>query len=116
MTTAYATGVAHERRTRARFIAHGWTVIRAAGSKGVFDLFAAHPTRGRVLVNCKRDRHAVTPTEWHALWHAARIVDAIPLIADMTGPRNALQLWQLTDDRPKGTRADQHLEQWHLLA
>jgi Holliday junction resolvase len=112
--THYTTGVAHEHRTRNRFIAHGWIVIRAAGSKGPFDLLAAKH-RQRVIISCKRNRQAVGPTEWHALWNAAQIVDATPLIADMSGPRNALRLWQLVGDRNPHTRIDTYLEPWHLI-
>jgi len=84
--TQYATGTRFERKTRDDLRPNGYSVIRAAGSKGdsKIDLVAIKP--GQLLfIQCKSDGK-ISPAEWDRLWEVAGWVGAIPLLA-ANGPR-----------------------------
>ena len=87
----YRNGRAFEMRVRDDLTANGYTVIRAAGSKGKIDLFAAKPGQ-RLAIQCKR--HGLLSTsEWNQLIEWAAVFDAIPILA--VGGRNG-RYWHLT--------------------
>lgn len=49
----YIRGRNFEYETKARWEEKGYVVIRAAGSKGAWDLVAIHPDRPTTLIQCK---------------------------------------------------------------
>jgi Holliday junction resolvase len=69
-----------ERQTRAALRAHGWIVVRAAGSLGVADIVALRAGNTPLLVSCKVTGQ-VARAERLALVEAAREGGARPLLA-----------------------------------
>jgi len=69
-----------ERQTRAALEAHGWLVVRAAGSLGVADLVALRWANTPLLVSCKVGGK-IGPAERTALIDAARNSGSRPLMA-----------------------------------
>jgi Holliday junction resolvase len=69
-----------ERQTRDTLIAHGWLIIRAAGSLGPADLVALRAGNTPLLLACKV-RPRIGPAERIALLNAAAAADARPLLA-----------------------------------
>lgn len=98
----YAKGRRYEWKVRDHLAEAGFTVIRAAGSKGdsKIDLIALHPD-GRVLfVQCKMDGKALPPGEWNRLMEVAGWSGALPIAA--MGVK--LELWLLTGERVPRSR------------
>lgn len=84
--TAYATGKRFEDKVRNHLRDNGYTVIRAAGSKGdsKVDLVALKPGQA-LFVQCKAN--GVLPIgEWDRLYEVAGWVGAVPVLAS-NGPR-----------------------------
>lgn len=82
----YAAGTRFERKVRTDLRDNGYTVIRAAGSKGdsKVDLVALKPGQA-LFIQCKAD--GVLPlAEWDRLFQVAAWVDAVPILAG-NGPR-----------------------------
>lgn len=78
----YHAGRRYEWKIRDLLHDHGFTVIRAAGSKGdsKIDLIALHPD-GRVwFVQCKRTGLLGT-AEWNRLYEVASWSGAVPVVA-----------------------------------
>lgn len=91
----YAKGRRYEWKVRDHLHEAGFTVVRAAGSKGdsKIDLIALHPD-GRVLfVQCKKDGF-LPPGEWNRLVEVARWSGALPVVASGGGAH--VGLWLLT--------------------
>lgn len=82
----YAKGTRFERKTRTHLAANGYTVIRAAGSKGSakVDLVAIKPGQ-QLYIQCKDDG-CLPPGEWDRLVEVSAWVGAIPVLA-ANGPR-----------------------------
>jgi Holliday junction resolvase len=74
-----------ERQTRDALRAHGWVVVRAAGSLGPADIVALRGDKKPLLVSCKvtrRDeRPRISPAERLALVEAAEQAGARALLA-----------------------------------
>lgn len=68
-----------ERAARAALDAHGWLTIRAAGSLGVADLWAARAGT-LLLISCKTNG-AMPPAERDTLLEAAATAGGIPVVA-----------------------------------
>lgn len=69
-----------ERQTKAALEAHGWFVVRAAGSLGAADLVALKGEFRPLLIACKTNG-TVPPHERVALRKVAELADATPLCA-----------------------------------
>lgn len=93
-----------ERQTRAALEARGWIVIRAAGSHGHADLWAARAGPTLWMVSCKITR-TVTPYERATLCADALQVDALPVVATRTIPGH-VDLWNVTTERVAAHRFD----------
>lgn len=105
----YARGAELERTVAEKLRARGWTVIRAAGSHGPFDLVAIQPGPRLWLIQCKTDRRTLDAETWHALFTLAMGLGGIPMLADRSGPSRAAALWVLLDERPKYRKPDEYL-------
>lgn len=83
--SAGSRGAAFERRIRGYLEAEGWLVVRAAGSRGPFDLIAlrsgGHGHCEARLVQCKVRRRDLTPASLKAMRQAARDTGASPWLA-----------------------------------
>lgn len=77
----------------------GWYCIRSSGSHGIVDIIALRK-RSIVVVQCKYDRGRVESEEWRALWDLADDIGATPYIADRSGPRKSVVMWQVLGIRP----------------
>lgn len=103
--TAYATGTRFEHKVRTHLRDNGYTVIRAAGSKGdsKVDLVALKPGQA-LFVQCKADG-ALPPAEWDRLYEVAGWVGALPLLAS-NGPRGqGPQYTRLLAPKQRGARS-----------
>lgn len=69
-----------ERRCRRSLEAHGWLVVRSAGSLGIADLVALRAGSKPLLVSCKLNGR-IDPGERAALCDAAELAGARPLVA-----------------------------------
>lgn len=69
-----------ERQTREALRAHGWIVVRAAGSHGIADLVALRRGFKPLLVSCKTDGR-IGPAERLELVGAAETGAARPILA-----------------------------------
>lgn len=80
----YAKGTRFEHKVRADLEGLGYSVIRAAGSKGdaKVDLVAFHPLRPLMLVQCKTDGK-ISKAEWDRLYEVAGWYPAVcvPVLA-----------------------------------
>lgn len=100
-----AKGADFERLCGHTLRAAGWNVIRAAGSKGAADLWAARSEGivSRLLViQVKSGRQQMGPAEWNELYLLAEATGATPILADKTAGIKAPQWWRLTG--PKSGR------------
>ena len=111
--TPYRRAANQERRLAHTLTQLGHDVIRAAGSHGAFDLLATRAGHS-LAISAKRDRHSISPAEWHALWTLHIRHDWTPLIADMTGPRHTTRLWELRGDKPRNAPIDHWLSEYEL--
>jgi Holliday junction resolvase len=77
----YAQGTRFEHKVRDDLAENGYSVIRAAGSKGdaKIDLIALKPGQ-LLLVQCKRTG-SIGPDEWDRVFEVACWVGAVPLLA-----------------------------------
>lgn len=85
-----------ERQTREALRAHGWIVIRAAGSLGVADLVALRRSFTPLLISCKTNGR-ISPAERTAIREAATQSDARALVACRTR-RGYVDLHTVTAD------------------
>jgi Holliday junction resolvase len=69
-----------ERQVRETLMAHGWFVIRSAGSLGIADLVALRHDRTPALVSCKLSGR-IDPKERMALLDAAEMAGARAVVA-----------------------------------
>jgi Holliday junction resolvase len=69
-----------ERQTRHALVAHGWIVVRAAGSLGVADLVALRRNNTPLLISCKVGG-LPPPIERQQLMDAADRSGARPIVA-----------------------------------
>lgn len=74
-----------ERRTKAALESHGWVVIRAAGSKGPADLWAARSGYNLLLISCKL-RGQLPRRELHLLCDVAEQAGAYGVLARWLKP------------------------------
>lgn len=79
--------------------ANGYTVMRAAGSKGAVDLFAVKPGQA-LFVQVKRSG-TLPPAQWNRLFDLAQMIDAVPVLAEKL-PRQPIRYYRLVGrkDRP----------------
>jgi Holliday junction resolvase len=91
-TSNYARGRALEHRVRTHLREQGYEVLRTAGSKSKVDLVALK-TGQLLFVQCKRSG-ALPPAEWNALWDLARMVGAVPVLAEQLV--RGRRYWRLT--------------------
>ena len=69
-----------ERQVRDTLTEHGWVVIRAAGSRGIADLWAARHDRTLMFVQCKISGR-IDPAERTALLDVAELAGARAVVA-----------------------------------
>lgn len=108
-STNYRLGAELERTVQHRLVAKGWTVVRAAGSHGPFDLVAMREARGPLFIQCKTDRRTLDAESWRALFILALDLGGTPIIADRSGPRREATLWVILGERPKYRQAGEFL-------
>lgn len=92
-------GAAIEYDVMSRLRELGWYCVRSSGSHGVADVLALR-RGGIVVVQCKYDRGRVESVEWSALWTLAETIGGTPYIADRSGPRKSIVMWQMLGLRP----------------
>jgi Holliday junction resolvase len=78
--TSRAAGDYLERQTREALRAHGWIVVRAAGSHGIADLVALRAGNTPLLVSCKTNGK-IGPQERTELVETAQRAGARPICA-----------------------------------
>lgn len=88
-----------ERQVRHALEAHGWVVVRAAGSLGVADLVALRYANTPLLVSCKVSGLA-PPAERAALLEAAERAGARPIVATREH-RGWVTLFHLRSAQPR---------------
>ncbi len=95
----YVNGRAMEYKARDFLTEQGYTVIRAAGSKGKIDLcaFNGHEVR---LIQVKNQRHIIKPDELKAL-------QRLP-VPDNT----SIEIWQRVDGKWSIRYWDESIKQW----
>jgi hypothetical protein len=86
--SAYSRGNAYEVRAMEAFIIDGYHVWQARGSKGAADLIAVKPGQ-IVLVQVKGAAKPIGHDGWNGLLALARLVDAVPVVADWPDWRRA---------------------------
>jgi Holliday junction resolvase len=100
----YANGAAFENRVGANLQADGYRWIRAAGSKGAADIWAAKP--GQLLfVSVKRTKGNIGPAERAALVKLAASIrtptlETLPIVAHQPEPRKPIRWRLLTGTGP----------------
>lgn len=114
-------GAAFERVCRDELHACGWHAIRAAGSKGAADLWAARSEAGRtrlLVVQVKSGVQRMRPAEWNELLLLAEMTGATPVLAVKVPRVRRPQWWRLT--AAKSGRLGQRepkalfdIEAWH---
>jgi hypothetical protein len=101
---SYAAGTRFERKVRTDLRDNGYTVIRAAGSKGdsKVDLVALKP--GQVLfIQCKADG-TMPPAEWDRLFDVAGWVSAYPILASNGLRGRGIRYDRLLGHKRRGVR------------
>jgi Holliday junction resolvase len=103
--TRYETGRRFEYRVREYLVDNGYTVVRAAGSKGnsKIDLVAIKP--GQLLFVQAKSSGSLPPSEWDRITEVARWVDAIPLLAQAGPHRRGIVLTELLGPKRPGRRS-----------
>lgn len=107
MANHYRLGTAFEHRTADKLRLAGYTVIRAAGSHGKADLVAVKPGLV-VFVQCKR-KGALGTVEWNDVFDLAQVAGALPVMAQMPGPRGVA--FYILNDR-KTQRGVRPMTRW----
>ena len=78
--SACSRGANFERRVRVQLEAQGWLVVRAAGSRGPFELVALRSDGGGRtivrLIQCKTRRHDFRPIDLEVVQRAAQHIGA----------------------------------------
>jgi len=101
--TAYALGVAAEKRTADRLRDDGYFVMESRGSHGVADLMAAKA--GQVLlIQVKRGTARLDDAWWNELAAAAAEAGALPIVADWP-KRGHLRLRRITGQHQPRSKA-----------
>lgn len=109
----YAAGTRFEHKVRDDLTTNGYTVTRAAGSKGdsKIDLLAIKP--GELLfIQCKMSG-ALPPGEWDRIVEVAGWVGAIPLLAAKGPKGRGVVYTRLKGPKRRGCRL-QDVEPFHL--
>lgn len=78
--TRYKRGADFERKVKVDLQAHGWFVVRSAGSHGPVDLVAQAPGPSVAWIQCKRDGR-MSSEDQDALINLALAFNAIPVLA-----------------------------------
>lgn len=103
--SAYGRGRTFEWLVRDHLAENGYSVIRAAGSKGnaKVDLIALKP--GQILfVQCKSTAGALGPDEWDRLVEVSGWVSAVPILAAKGGRGQGVQYTRLLGPKRRGAR------------
>jgi Holliday junction resolvase len=103
--SSYARGRKFEWDVRDDLAENGYSVIRAAGSKGnaKVDLIAIKP--GQILfVQCKTTKGALGPDEWDRLVEVSAWVAAVPVLACKGGRGEGIQYTRLLGPKRRGAR------------
>ena len=100
---AYRAGANFERRVMAVLVEAGYTAIRSAGSKGVFDLVAVKP--GEVLFVQVKRNGVIGPEAWNSLVGWSCGSGAIPILAVRDAISKHIVLWKLTGPRKPWARS-----------
>jgi Holliday junction resolvase len=101
----YASGRTFEWKIRDHLAENGYSVIRAAGSKGnaKVDLIAIKP--GQLLfVQAKSTAGALGPDEWDRLVEVSAWVGAVPILAAKGGRGQGIQYTRLLGPKRRGAR------------
>jgi Holliday junction resolvase len=100
--TQYARGAAFERRVMVDLEAHGYRVIRSAGSHSPADVVAFGQS-GNLLVQAKIDGRC-DPVEWNELWDWAMDGGCMPVLASVGPKRGQIVYRRLTGPKVAGGR------------
>lgn len=105
MGTPYATGKRFEDKVRNHLRDNGYTVIRAAGSKGdsKIDLVALKPGQA-LFVQCKADG-VLPPAEWDRLHEVSSWVQALAVLASNAPRGRGVRYDRLIGRKLRGARA-----------
>lgn len=98
--TRYSSGRALEYKVRDRLEAAGYVVVRAAGSKGVADLWAIRADTPMLFVQVKASAGPLPPRERVALIELASTVCGVPVHA-FKPSRGAVTYRRLTGPGPR---------------
>jgi hypothetical protein len=99
---SYAAGTRFERKVRTDLRNNGYTVIRAAGSKGdsKVDLVALKPGQA-LFIQCKADG-TMPPAEWDRLFDVAGWVSAYPILASNGLRGRGVRYYRLLGHKRRG--------------
>lgn len=78
--TPYARGRDFEYRVKKRLEEDGWLVLRTAGSHSPIDLFAGKLGKQPRAIQCKSGKRPMSAREKTALYHAAAMFGALPVV------------------------------------
>lgn len=103
--SSYRQGRGLEWKVRDHLAANGYRVMRAAGSKGCFDLLAVKPQQ-LLMIQVKRTAPP-GPHAWNLLLETAQWANAVPLLATCP-PRRPIRLERLTGPKVPGQPVATH--------
>jgi Holliday junction resolvase len=82
--TQYSRGADFERKTKKGLELRGWSVTRAAGSHGMWDLVAVSPGPMVAYVQCKRDAKLSKEDRLNLITHCLAF-NCVPILAFKDG-------------------------------
>jgi Holliday junction resolvase len=93
--TRYSRGADFERKVKKHLERHGWSVTRAAGSRGPWDLDAKAPGPVCAYIQCKRDAKLSKQDRSKLILHCLAF-DIVPIMAykDADGEIAYLELFE----------------------
>lgn len=104
----YARGTRFEHKVRDHLMALGYSVLRAAGSKGdsKVDLVAFHPYRPMLLIQCKIDGK-ISVAEWNRVREVAGWYGplCVPVLAQNGPNGQGVVYYRLTGERVSRSRS-----------
>jgi Holliday junction resolvase len=82
--TQYSRGADFERKVKLDLATHAWSVTRAAGSHGMWDLVAVSPGPTVVYIQCKRDAKLSKEDRTNLITHCLAF-NCVPVLAYKDG-------------------------------
>jgi Holliday junction resolvase len=91
--TRYAVGADFERKVKLDLANHAWSVTRAAGSHGMWDLVAVAPGPVVAYIQCKRDARISREDRENLITHCLAF-NCVPILAYKDQGIKYLELFQ----------------------